>query len=472
MMNGFGIDPADAFKLLVALVSVVGAVGVYGFMRAETRRADAAVLAAGLFIFMPYRFTDLWTRGDLAELTAISLLPYPLWFFRALVRVPHAQLARTAAAAAVTLALMLLTHTILSMLTTELLALLLVPPLVARWRDGERGRAVLAAAALVSAIGLSLIYTMPALLEKKYVHIYWMIGDKAAIATNGIWSRFLLGSETYFYYPGEPVLLGLAAAPILLALPSTRRRLRKAWPWWLLAAASLVVMLKPVAPLWQYLPFGRFVQFPWRVLALLCVVGPVAIATSWAALVPVGWSRRLTAVGVMVALFGLASARYDVMIEHRITRNELRDISTDLHATTVNDEYLPIGVEAAPKLGRDKHPVSVTSGPITVDATQNHGLGFRMQLTARGPGQLQVQTFWFPGWEARTISGTAPVTLASSSDGLMAIYVPAAGTYDVALELHRTQVQTIASVATLFSWLCFYPALLLLARRYGSSLRS
>src|SRR5258708_9042190 len=63
----------------------------------------------------------------------------------------------------------------------------------------------------------------------------------------------------------------------------------------LLSAATAFLMIRPSAIFWEYLPKLRFVQFPWRWMAILA--GPYAYFLAAAT-----WSQRKRLIWVLLAL--------------------------------------------------------------------------------------------------------------------------------------------------------------------------
>ena len=171
---GFSIPMA--LKVALFLFTVAGALGACALARGETGRLDAALVAGAAFLFAPYRFVDLFLRGDLAEYAAISLVPWTLYFYRELTRAPREKLPRTAFLAALCHAGVLLTHTVIGQWASEALFLLVLLPALTDWVRGRRFRALAPLFALAGAFGLAAIYVLPALAEKGFSHFENVVG--------------------------------------------------------------------------------------------------------------------------------------------------------------------------------------------------------------------------------------------------------------------------------------------------------
>ena len=90
--------------------------------------------------------------------------------------------------------------------------------------------------------------------------------------------------EHGFFYVGRAMLL----LPLVAALAMVRRRalVARVWGWTALALLPILAMIHSAAPLWSWLPFGAYIQFPWRLLGFVSLFGAIAWGAAWADLIP------------------------------------------------------------------------------------------------------------------------------------------------------------------------------------------
>ena len=62
-------------KIFIGLVGLVSGIAMYEFVKKITDNRYAALLAAGIYILAPYRFTDIYNRVAISELTSFMFLP-------------------------------------------------------------------------------------------------------------------------------------------------------------------------------------------------------------------------------------------------------------------------------------------------------------------------------------------------------------------------------------------------------------
>jgi hypothetical protein len=207
----------------------------------------------------------------------------------------------------------------------------------------------------------------------------------------------------------------------------------------LLTAALIFIGLqfRLSTPLWEGIPWLRFMQFPWRFM------GPLALVTAVAAgIVAVPLLSRCSnraRMGVEVAVFALCvanawphladyeplSALHAKTIVKAIQPDKLRRGALNV---SVLDEYLPRG--ARPAVWKRE----AAAGGRTVLATQPEAQfevlvekGSRISLDVDAPTgtRLRLARWHFPGWEAE-LDG-APIPIESNRVGGIDVQIPAPG---------------------------------------------
>lgn len=452
-----GLGPIAALEVVVTICAAATALGTYGLIRGATGRRDAALLGAACYVFLPYRCTDLFARGDLAEYCAYCLAPFALWLYRALARSTGDRAAALACGAAVVHAAMLLTHTLLGMFATEGVA---IYALVLVWRRRPRA-AVLVGAALGFAIAIAAVYVVPAFLERDLVFLDRVIGDRYTPWQNAVAPAAF---RDPFFTPGWPFAIGLVAWAGSFAVARTRRAALRAAVPWAIALAMTAAMLPGVVAIWKLLPFGAQTQFPWRLLGLIGLASAIGIAMWWAELVPASRGALIAAVVLCLPLPALLSDQRRVTEEYAVpdTPAQIRAAWT---STAVMDEYLPRTVAHAPT-GPRAQLAWTDDADARVTARELDGLHLELELDAPHATRATLGVFGFCGWHVRTLDGPAPARLRTGDgDGLLRVTVPRAGHYAVEVYFGRTTLRTTAAAISLLALLALVPALRRLARQ-------
>jgi len=318
--------------------------------------ANAALIAAALYIANPYMLFNAFERTAYAELLAAAWLP--LLFLAALrprptirgIALPVALLWLTNAPAAVmgcyTLAVIVITRIIFSLLRKRVAPHLDPAPMPLP------KLALISISGTVLGLTLPAFYLVPAAYERRFVQIAMAIipnmrfqdnflfghtGDAdhdIVLHTASILAAILLVSAT------------VAVLTLLLRKPSAAsgETHNTTAPAVILTTLTLCIsfLVTPAStPLWNHLPELAFLQFPWRLLSVLAVVLALAIA-----LLLRGVALRKT-VAIPVALALVAALTFGGIHAYR-QHCDPEDLPTTRaqqfamhHGVDPTDEYTP-----------------------------------------------------------------------------------------------------------------------------------
>lgn len=70
-----GMNFTNCIKIFMFLSVFLSGYLMYKFVKRVTRKNNVAILAAMLYILLPYRITDMYIRNALAELASFTFLP-------------------------------------------------------------------------------------------------------------------------------------------------------------------------------------------------------------------------------------------------------------------------------------------------------------------------------------------------------------------------------------------------------------
>jgi hypothetical protein len=272
----------------VALFLVVGASGMYALLRALGASVLAAIIAGCCLIVANYTVTNWLVRGALAEFSAAMIMP---WVLFALTRTMQA--GRPTAGLGVALGLVALGHSVLAFhvgllvaLTCVLAAAMGILPWAALHpRRGWRALVWFAAivgplAVLTSAVGRD--YDVSRILSFPF-HPLHQFKTLEAYLWESRWrfGRTVAGMSVQF---DHAMLALLAVGGMGLFHPRSADRgttlrsvLEPIAPVLVLAILGTLLQTPMSAPFYESIPGAAFIQFPWRLLAL---VTPALIASA------------------------------------------------------------------------------------------------------------------------------------------------------------------------------------------------
>ena len=395
---------------------------------------DAALLAATLYLANPYMLFTAYERTAYGELLAAAWLP--LLFAAALA--PKVRVLPLA----LPIALLWLTNAPAAVMGCYALAILtalrLCFPVSSRLR-----LAFSAAAGTALGLAFAAFYIVPAAWEQRFVQV-----DMAIIAGMRPADHFLfhrMGSRSFddlfhdqVVRTASLVSVTLLTAILLVILVSRVRRISAdrslaedsplrnvQLPLILLALLIAFLLTPPSLPIWNLLPKLAFLQFPWRLTALLGVI----VATLFAATF-----RRLTVISSLIPLplaLALVLPAWHFFHQPCDSDDAVPARVGLFHSsagTDPTDEYTPIGVQGdAEKSGDPPYwliPASADPNAAPLTAVSPGQPPLHLTLNLSGPEYLVLNLRQYPTWRARLNGADILPIPGKRPDGLITLLLP------------------------------------------------
>jgi len=474
--------PIGALKFAIAAFALAGGYGVYRLIYGETRRSDAALMGGIVFVYLPYRITDLYLRGDLGEFAAYCLVPLVLWGYRELGRAESVKAPLVGTLTAFCHAATLFCHVIIGLYTSEIVCIMLLIS-VLRSQGNIRRRALLGWCVVILAIGIAAVYIGPAWFERGLVSLDKIHTGTFFAANNLISPRRVL-FEFGFVNIGLAPVAGAIAAATSFVLPRVRRNATLVIGWWLPAVlmALLILQFGWAQWFWSWLPLGSYIQYPWRLLGFIGLFSAVGIGVTWALVFPEKWRvfRWLGAISFSLAIAHIEQPYMHFMFDPGgtldvpdtlMTPTGIRSHFPFPYTTASVNEYLPLKAQPMPLLPRMAGRVTASDG-TQIRFSQPCPLRYSIEAQAAQPSELNLHVFDFPGWKAETLDGPAQAKHVTSKEGLIQLYLPTPGKYRIEVYFGLTPFRVLASAITLGALLLAYPILWELNRRPRAPYRS
>lgn len=355
-----GINLAVSLKLTIVLAYLTSLIGMY-FL--------AGFTGAILWGFSPYMFVKIFITGSLGVVVAYAFIP---WFFWALKR-KHWCLT------SLFLALWILSH---------VGKLIVFSPLIGWFwlKNLKYSRQFLLS--VILALGLSAWYFFPANFELPYTHFKEFVSHN--YSNDYVSFSRLIYSKWGTNAPGfdNPLSQQVGIAQWLV-IGLSLFYWQKLWPYLLVFALSIFLMLKPSQFVWDLLPPLQVVATPWRFLSL-AIFTAALIGGQIIRLIKAPIWRNLAA-GLLIALALYGNRNHLRINEVRVYNQEFFNNYTGV-ATGWN-EHLPIWVK---EVDYEKPKTRLLSN--------------------------QINTLYYPGWQVK-LDGH-PVPIWPSSNGLIEFSLP------------------------------------------------
>lgn len=425
LFHVIGFSFIDSTKLVFAVVFIASIGAMYLWISAAWGSL-AAVTAAILYGFAPYRFVDLYVRGAIGEHVAFVFPPL----------ICYGLFKQKYWLVAVGTALLILSHNALSMMFLPLIILYAVTQkpkyfIVSLW---------------FIALGFLLpaFYWIPALIEGKYT-----LRD---IVTAGEFSDRFVHWLSFLYSPwsyggGNEISKWLGAGGLLTILTSvavlekTVKLRRFIVAILLLLFFSLFIMTKNAEIVWQSATILQKFQFPWRFMSvtvfLIAVLGGVVVAS-------IRKKYQLLFVSIVVSVSVLSTFP---MWRAREYKTYPSSFFADIYnSTTDTGESSPIWSVRFMESRPEKHaylvPASGTIVPGKRITTERN-----YHISVSNPVRFIENTLYFPGWQVSINGNVLPLEKLMFQDpayrGLMTFDLTP-GEYDVQFTFMDTKLRRIS----------------------------
>ncbi len=480
------VGPESAFAFVPGIYTWIALTAAgFGMHRVARRYAGprASLFVAVLYLANPYTLFTAYERTAFAELLAAALLPLLLGAVLES-RVGVAKIG-------VAIALLWLTNAPAAVMGCYAVALVAaVRAAMLAWRPADRGRAVRFAvrvcAGTLLGLGMAGFYLVPAAYERRWVEIKMAVLPGLRIEDN-----------TLFHHFGDPfhdavnhrvsTVAMLIAAFAMAALAanfggeSLRRgrgsRAEASRPFeraelvcLLALVVAILFLLTPLSlGVWHGLPELAFLQFPWRLLALLAPASCTLLALALGRREPLGWPSSVFAMSVCALAAALIYPAYRGFQQ----ACEVDDAPVRLFAASIagrgtepTDEYTPEPADND-DLRPDNPAYRISGDPDAAvpKHSRSEPAPRHLDLSLRTPAYLILNLRDYPAWRVTRNGKIVPERVARD-DGLLTVPVPA-GPSHIDLTFAETPDRIIGDLITVAALVVLFA--LVWVRRRGRS---
>jgi hypothetical protein len=317
---------------------------------------------------------------------------------------------------------------------------------------------VRAGVALLLGLGLASFYLLPASYEQRWVNIEQALASGLVPGQNFLFTAIADVEHTWFNWIASICALFLILSLALAALLSRRfaadgrTQHRSAFMALLVVgSAATLLMTRWTLPLWNYLPKLRFVQFPWRWMSMVALIGACFLAAlaerrrGWVAI------AVLLALTVPLAWFLVRNTWWD--------EDEMPTMAAAITSSAGfdgTDEYDPAGddhLDLPPQapltkvLPSDSGEAGVPQTRVQVKSWTTREKELRVQSAE--PARIALRLLNYPAWKV-TLNGETiqPERL----DDVNQMVIPVgAGNSDIRIRFTRTKDRNVGDVISLLS---------------------
>jgi len=503
-LMALGLGPLSSLRLLIVIMQVSMAAGMYIFMRQQVGKLGG-LLAALAYLWTPYLlYTEPYARGTYPEMLAFALWPFAFW---RLGQVLDGAIRPRCGVLSLALCvfLLIIAHNLMALTAVFLLLAwwlwhscgllwqqeIRTPPKerprsAAAWGQaiayGPFQPAALALLGLSLGVGLAAYFWLPILAEGGTVNLqnltaYSLLDYRAFFvplnellglrpipdlgAINGLYNVYQVGPYAWI----AALIGGLAGLRLARGLHGGGGRVLF---FALLALALLALMTPSARPIWDALGFLQTLQFPFRLL------GPLAFALAalvgynllWIERLPLAWRAWPVALGIaaplLLAVPSLVVPEWtNQRVDASLAAYHREEDAGRQRATTFTNEYQPRTVTTLP----------TSNARLLADAADGHPIdrlhrealpsGAQATLLHSGPQDsawrvqsdvglsLEVLIFAWEGWRASVDGQDVPIS-PSSPHGFITLDVPP-GSHELRVWLGPTVARVLGDSLSLVS---------------------
>jgi len=424
---------------------------------------NAALFGAACYAANPYTLLIVYMRSDFAEQLACALMPLVLLTaleLCGLVENRHGSLSRAMAFFAMAFAAVWLSNAPAGVLASYSVALILAWAALAEkslqplWRG---------AGGLALGFGLTSFYLLPAAYEQRWVNIVQALSSGLQPSDNFLYMTIGDPEHNAFNWIASNVAVLLLMMTAIAGIAVRREtaqeqegeQRKKLWRvLTLLSAVAAILMISPSLFFWEHLPKLRFLQFPWRWMAILAV--PYAYFSA-AAMVRKRM-RWIWCAVVLIAASGTATLLVkkawwdsnDIPFLQEAIANDQGFEGTDEY-DPVNDDHTNLPAKAARMqvLPGKEFDVSAPQAEIHIERWTAEERVVR--VTSREPVRVGLRLLDYPAWRVE-VNGKAVKPEHAETDGQLIVPL-APGTQRVTAKFVRTPDRTLGDAISLIAML-------------------
>jgi hypothetical protein len=457
------------------LLSIVGGLGAY-FWASSVLNPKLAMWAGILYALAPYRLNEVYQASLLSEYAACSILPFAFAFVERICRKKGKYDVFGLAGA---YGLLILTHlplTVIGSLSLALYALVRVSEYARIQRDiGGSVRTRRYAFETLGRLSLGAILGLAAssfFWTSMVAELSWIKAHATApnpyydYHLNFLFSTVALTNRNTWY---ANVLAFVVIGSLLPGIFFIKRWIGndKSGPG---VRAAFVVLLAtflmatPLSrPVWAIVPKLSELQFPWRWLSVVSLMGALLVAAS----IP-KWREQFEKLQPRDFAVGLAFALSLVFIGTQIIwdceyigRVKFETLAQELRGAVSFKDYLPVWAREFNNVAKMNERVESGSRQVIIKTWEPEHRSFHVD-----PGSetnLRVRTYFYPHWTARAEGRVLPTS--ATSDGLLQVSLPSQAT-DIELTFEQPNRVRVFEIVSLLSWALITGALLFGALKF------
>jgi uncharacterized membrane protein len=458
--NVFTHSVIAAMNITKFIALFLSGIGIF-FLIKEFYSEKIALISASFYIILPFNILEFYLIGTFASMISLMWFPPILLFTHRYFK--DGQFKNIIYAGACYGGL-ILTHLINAYMFTFVIVAFMIFMAVAK--KNFKG---LIAIPFIIMIGFSIsaAYLLPLIYEKQFIN------TKAFIEGGFHFANFFIlpnlsnkfspdhfwracYNEILFHILFFCLLILLAYIQILklnnIKYMKNVNNINKFFLW--VALSTMFLLFGVSMPLWEAIPFFKYIQFPIRWLNITTLAVVFLSATIFWVLIYTYKAKRWHKYSIVLLFFLCLLLCYGLLRDFKyissvpiFTEQELLPVK----AVNWTMEHLPAGVEID-KINNDafKKRIVILKGEGKAEILGWKSAERIIEIAAQKPLTLRIRTFNFPGWKSY-IDGKQTEIKTEKNAGAMLIDIPR-GKHTLVLKFEDTPIRYYSKLISLFSF--------------------
>jgi len=431
---GFGLE--FGYKLLLGLAFIFSGISFF-YLGSFFFRKEAAFGAAVIYMLAPYHFLDLFVRGHLGELVALSLAPLVLYF---IVKYSKDKNITYIILGSFAYALLIISHNILALLFSVVFVLYTV------FFNTNVKKLLKSMLIFIVGLGLSAYFWLPALYEGKYIN--------SKLFLSGFYREHFINFSNIIYSPwgfgpniNEPGGLSPQIGIIVIVLCTVsllnlkNKKERKNIVFWVLVLSLSIFFTNQISDvLWSRIHLLEQFQFPWRFIAIASFAATLLSAYALNKFSKNWMIYMIVAIALIVSFSYMRVKGYE--------KNPDSFYFNYPGTSAFHGESTTIWSEGDAST-YPKQAIEIIAGQGTVESYDRKSNLHRYKIIAQSDVGIRENTNYYPGWKAYVDGKEVEIQFQDGNHrGIITFQVPK-GEHNVEIKFIETTVRLIADLISL-----------------------
>ena len=361
-----GINFVDTIKIILVSSLIFSSIFTFFWLR-KIFDNIASFVGSILYVLFPYHLYDVYKRGSVGEVLALTIVPFVLW------QVERKSILLTS----IGISLLVLSHNTLALLFIPLIFLYTL------LKDKKLLKFILLT--IFFGMGMSSFFWIPAIYDTRFT-----VFSKTKVSE---YYNYFINLNNFDVLGIVSVVLIFSSLMLLLINKKTNKN--KLFLFSTITSFLILFLVTPVSNiLWQVFPITNLIQFPFRLLSILMIILTFQVGFLISNLNKV---YKTVVVFIFLALIFISAKPHLSVNNYQYYPDSF--YSTNMDTTTVKNEYMPRWVKEK-NLKFTPQRVENLNGEekINVAKVSPREIVFNTFLTEERT--LQINLVYFPGWNA------------------------------------------------------------------------